>query len=81
MCKMMTTGLVGLAPRRKRAGYSQQAFADALGITRSLLAAWEVRDGLWPSARWLPAMADLLGCSIDDLYEVPSDDSVQQVEG
>ena len=32
MCKMMTTGLIGLAPRRKRAGFTQQAFADALGI-------------------------------------------------
>ena len=91
MCKMMTTGLVGLAPRRKRAGYTQAAFAEALGITRSLLAAWEARDGLWPSARWLPAMADLLGCSIDDLYEVPEEDgpprasaptnSLQQAEG
>lgn len=73
MCKMIEKGLVGLAPRRKRAGYSQQALADALGITRSLLAAWETRDGLWPSARWLPAMADLLGCSIDELYEAPEE--------
>lgn len=91
MCKMMEKGLVGLAPRRKRAGYTQASFAEALGITRSLLAAWEARDGLWPSARWLPAMADLLGCSIDDLYEVPEEDgpprasaptnSLQQAEG
>ncbi len=35
----------------------------------------------WPSAAWLPAMADLLGCDIDALYELPSDDSVQQAEG
>lgn len=91
MCKMMEKGLVGLAPRRKRAGFTQASFAEALGITRSLLAAWEARDGLWPSARWLPAMADLLGCSIDDLYEVPEEDgpprasaptnSLQQAEG
>ena len=91
MCKMMEKGLVGLAPRRKRAGYTQASFAEALGITRSLLAAWEARDGLWPSARWLPAMADLLGCDIDALYELPEEDgpprasaptnSLQQAEG
>lgn len=72
MCKMMTTGLIGLAPRRKRAGYTQQTFADALGVTRSLLAAWEV-GRVWPSAGWLPKMADLLCCDIDALYERPED--------
>lgn len=72
MCKLMEKGLVGLAPRRKRAGYTQETFAEALGVTRSLLAAWEA-SGVWPSAKWLPAMADLLGCEIDDLYEMPED--------
>lgn len=70
MCKLIEKGLVGLAPRRKRAGYTQETFAEALGVTRSLLAAWEVGRA-WPSAGRLPAMADLLGCSIDDLYELP----------
>ena len=74
MCKMMTTGLIGLAPRRKRAGYTQQTFADALGVTRSLLAAWEV-GRVWPSAGWLPKMADLLCCDIDALYERPEDEA------
>ena len=81
MCKMMKTGLVGLAPRRKRAGYTQASFAEALGIERPRLAMWEIGQA-WPSAAWLPAMADLLGCSIDDLYEVPADtDSLQHAEG
>ena len=81
MCKMMKTGLVGLAPRRKRAGYTQQTVADALGIERTRLAMWEIGQA-WPSAAWLPAMADLLGCDIDALYEVPADtDSLQQAEG
>jgi len=81
MCKMMKTGLVGLAPRRKRAGYTQASFAEALGIERPRLAMWEIGQA-WPSAAWLPAMADLLGCDIDALYEVPVDtDSLQQAEG
>ena len=77
MCKMMTTGLIGLAPRRKRAGFTQQAFADALGVTRSLLAAWEV-GRVWPSAGWLPKMADLLCCDIDALYERPEEDEAEK---
>lgn len=72
MCKMMKTGLVGLAPRRKRAGYTQASFAEALGIERPRLAMWEIGQA-WPSAAWLPAMADLLGCDIDALYELPEE--------
>ena len=55
----LTQGLVGLAPHRKVAGYTQETFAEALGVTRSLLAAWEA-GRVWPSARWLPEMAALL---------------------
>lgn len=73
MCKIMTTGLIGLAPRRKRAGFTQETFADALGIERARLAMWEIGKA-WPSASWLPKMADLLCCSIDELYEVPAED-------
>ena len=68
----MSKGLRGLGPRRKAVGYTQEDFAAALGITRSLLAAWET-GRLWPSARWLPRMADLLLCSIEDLYQLPPD--------
>ena len=71
---MMTTGLIGLAPRRKRAGYTQQAFADALGIERTRLTMWEIGKA-WPSAAWLPKMADLLCCDIDALYERPEEDA------
>lgn len=68
--KLLTTGLVGLAPRRKYAGYTQQTFAQALGIERSALANYEVGIS-WPSASLLPKMADLLCCTIDELYERP----------
>lgn len=67
MPEMMKIGLVGLAPRRKRVGFTQAALAEALGIDRARLAMWETGN-VWPSAQWLPKMADLLLCSIDDLY-------------
>lgn len=70
MLEMMKIGLVGLAPRRKRVGYTQAAFAEALGVDRTRLTNWET--GLaWPSAAWLPKMADLLCCTIDELYREP----------
>ena len=70
MSKMYTQGLLGLGPRRRRAGYTQEAFSAALGVERARYAMWE-SGKIWPSAAWLPKMADLLGCSIDDLYDAP----------
>ena len=79
MCKMIEKGLIGLAPRRKAAGFTQYSFADALDIDRSLVAMYETGRA-WPPASRLPAMASLLGCSIDELYELPPEDSVTQAE-
>ena len=70
MPEMMKIGLVGLAPRRKRVGYTQAALAEALGIDRARLAMWEIGYA-WPSAAFLPKMADLLCCTIDELYHEP----------
>ena len=72
MCKFIEKGLVGLAPRRRAAGYSQERFAEDLGIDRSRIAQYETGRA-WPPAALLPAMADLLCCSIDDLYVRPED--------
>ncbi len=79
MCKMMKYGLVGLAPRRRRAGYTQASLAEVLGIERGRLSNWET-GAIWPSAAWLPKLADLLGCSIDELYEIPAEESVPRTE-
>ena len=77
---LYTHGLQGLAPRRRRAGYTQETFAQALCIERARYAMWE-SGRIWPSAAWLPQMADLLGCSIDELYEAEiREDSVTRTE-
>lgn len=78
--KTTTQGLVGLAPRRKVAGYTQETFAEALGVTRSLLAAWEA-GRVWPSARWLPEMAALLGCPVEALFVAPPVTTILSLEG
>ena len=73
MPKTMTVGLLGLPGRRRAAGYTQEGLSAALGVTRVALAQWETGRA-WPSAALLPQMADLLLCSIDDLYAEPSDE-------
>lgn len=77
MTKIMRAGLVGLAPRRKRAGYTQQTFANALGIERARLGNYEIGKS-WPTAALLPDMAALLNCSIDDLYEPLSETTIAE---
>lgn len=62
--------LEGLAARRKAAGYTQETFAEALGVQRGALSMWETLRA-FPSAGILPAIADLLLCTVDDLYKAP----------
>ena len=70
----MPKKLEGLAPRRKAAGMTQSQLAAAIGVERAALAMWEI-GASWPPARLLPALADVLLCSIDELYEEPGDPS------
>lgn len=70
MPNIIKYGLVGLAPRRKLVGFTQAQLAEAMGIERARLAMWEC--GLaWPPAALLPKLADLLLCTIDELYHEP----------
>ena len=66
------TKLEGLQPRRKRAGLTQAELAEALGVERATVGMWETGTS-WPSARVLPDLADLLCCSIDELYTAPEE--------
>ena len=53
---------------------TQEQLAEQLGVTRAAVGMWEIGRS-WPSAALLPQMADLLLCSIDDLYHVPANDT------
>lgn len=63
-------GLLGLAPRRKQVGFTQEELAGAIGIDRARLGMWELGYS-WPPAALLPKMAELLHCSIEELYREP----------
>lgn len=49
---------------RRKAGYTQESFAEALGVSRQAVGKWESGQAL-PEAATLLTMADLLGCSLD----------------
>ena len=79
MPNIIKYGLVGLAPRRRLVGFTQAQLAEAMGLDRARLAMWELGYA-WPSAAFLPKMADLLCCTIDELYHVPEDSVAQSTE-
>ena len=53
MPNIIKYGLVGLAPRRRKVGFTQAQLAEAMGIERARLAMWE-SGYAWPSAAFLP---------------------------
>lgn len=52
---------------RVSAGLTQEQTAEKLGITRSAVAMWETGQSS-PTANMLPAIADVFGCTINDLF-------------
>lgn len=61
----------GLCAARKAASCTQTQLADKLGISQSTIAMWETGKA-YPRADMLPAIAEALNCSIDDLYAAPA---------
>lgn len=62
----MTKFPENLAILRKRAGYTQETLAEALGVSRQAVGKWESGQGL-PEAATLLDLSDLLGCTLDQL--------------
>lgn len=54
--------------KREAAGLTQHRLAEALGVDRSAIAKWETGEAL-PRADKLPALAKVLSCNVDDLFE------------
>ncbi len=59
----------GLVQARKAAGYTQESFAEAVGVDRSTAARWEAGDHE-PSPYLRPKIARLLSVSRDELKEL-----------
>ena len=69
------TCLPGIRTRRRSLGLQAAPLAQTLGVTRSAWSQWESGVTM-PSSAYLPALAELLQCSIEDLYgeEAEADD-------
>ena len=52
---------------REKRDLSQTAMADAIGADLGTYRSWE-QGRHWPGANWLPAIASVLDCKIDDLF-------------
>lgn len=58
---------------REAKGLTQRYIADFFGVTQVAVARWESGDAM-PSADKLPRLAQLLGCTIDELYDTTSEE-------
>ena len=56
-----------IAYLRRAAGLSQEELGNAVGVSQMAVSFWE-NGKSYPSAAILPKIADVLGCTIDELY-------------
>ena len=56
--------------KRKETGLSQQYIAECLGVTQGAVSQWEKGQAM-PSADKLPQLAQILGCTVDELFARP----------
>lgn len=70
--KQLPDGLVHLKARRLQCGLSFRQIAKAVGCSEPTYRCWESL-GYWPSAIWLPNLAEALHCSIEELYMAPEE--------
>ena len=54
--------------KRKSKGLTQIELGELMGVNRSTVAMWESGEAL-PRADKLPFLAEVLGCSIDELFD------------
>ena len=64
---------------RRRAGYTVAQLAERLSVTKATIYFWEQGRYL-PNAGLLPELAEILGCSIDDLFTDPNEEHTTEKE-
>lgn len=57
---------INLRKIRKERGVTQEQLADAVGVSAQAVSKWEISS--YPDAGLLPAIADFLNVTIDELY-------------
>ena len=69
----------GLKAMRRRAGFTVAQLAERLSVTRATIYFWEQGRYL-PNAGLLPELAEILGCTIDDLFTDPNEEHTTEKE-
>lgn len=69
----------GLNTMRRRAGLTVAELAERLSVNRATIYFWEA-GRYWPKAEYLPRIAELLGCSIDELFTDPNEEHTTEKE-
>lgn len=64
---------------RRRAGITVAQLAERLSVTRATIYFWEQGRYL-PNAGLLPELAEILGCTIDDLFAEPNEEHTPEKE-
>ena len=64
---------------RRRAGITAADLAERMHYSRTTIYFWE-QGRCWPSSQELPRIAEILGCSIDDLFTDHNDELTPQKE-
>lgn len=68
-----------IAALRRAAGLTQELLADRLGVTSQAVSKWE-RQLSCPDVSLLPAMADVFGVSIDELFVSADTDHASRID-
>ena len=58
---------VSLKAMRTNADITQQAAADAIGVTKRTIHSWETNK-TYPTIKQLLSLCDLYGCVVDDIF-------------
>lgn len=64
---------------RRRAGLTVAQLAERLSVTRATIYFWEQGRYL-PNAGLLPELAEILGCTIDELFTDPNEEHTPEKE-
>ncbi len=64
---------------RRRAGLTAADFAERMHYSRTTIYFWE-QGRCWPNSAELPRIAQILGCSIDDLFADHGEENTTQKE-
>ena len=64
---------------RRRAGLTAADLAERMHYSRTTNYFWE-QGRCWPSSQELPRIAEILGCTIDELFNDPSEELTPEKE-